>query len=223
MPALFLGLGRATVFSSDAKSRWAAAWIKWDGFDRLWTNIFRDLLPRAPESEATADFDRAASELVVDYRLSGNVPEPATTPDIFAIGPDNFRAPLKISKVAAGHYRARLNIGQNEGLFRVRPLEDSPAFPEVGFYRQEDEMLEYGNNEQLLRQVADATGGRFQPNARQAFDAGGRSTSTTMDLWPVLLGLAVFLNLAELVIRKSKGLLESFRRRPVTQGEALEA
>ena len=37
------GLGRATVFTSDAKSRWAASWVTWPGFDRLWTNIFRDL------------------------------------------------------------------------------------------------------------------------------------------------------------------------------------
>jgi hypothetical protein len=44
-----------------------------------------------------------------------------------------------------------------------------------------------------------------------------------MDLWPALLGVAVVLNLAELVMRKSKGLLESFRRRPMEQREALEA
>jgi Ca-activated chloride channel homolog len=208
------GLGRAAVFTSDAKNRWAANWVTWPGFDRLWANIFRDLLPHAPESEATADFDRAASELVVDYRLSANVPEPATIPDIFAIGPNDFRAPLQVSKIAAGHYRARLGIGQNQGLFRIRPLEDTLAFPEVGFYRQEDEMLEYGNNEQLLRQVAQATGGRFEPSPRQVFDSGGRSTSTTMDLWPALLALAVALNLAELVKRKSKGLLESLGLRP---------
>jgi hypothetical protein len=37
-----------------------------------------------------------------------------------------------------------------------------------------------------------------------------------MQLWPALLGLAVLLNLAELVMRKSKGLLESlgWRSRP---------
>ena len=202
------GLGRAAVFTSDAKNRWALNWVTWPGFDRLWANIFRDLLPHATASEATADFDRASNELVVDYHLSASVPEPAAVPDIFAIGPENFRATLKVSKVAAGHFRARVAIGQNQGLFRVRPLADSPAFPEVGFYRQEDEMLEYGNNEQLLRQVASATGGRFQPTPRQVFDPG-RSTSSTMDLWPALLALALLLNLAELVMRKSKGLMES--------------
>ena len=208
------GLGRAVVFTSDAKNRWASNWISWPGFDRLWANTFRDLLPHAQQSEASADFDRASGELIVDYHLSANVPEPETMPDIYVIGPNDFRAPMKVNKVAAAHYRGHLAIGQNQGLFRVRPLNDSAAFPEVGFYRPEDEMLEYGNNEQLLRQVASATGGRFQPMPRQVFDSNGRTTADRMNFWPLLLALAILLNLAELVMRKSKGLLESIRWRP---------
>jgi hypothetical protein len=148
--------------------------VEWPGFDRFWANIFHDLLPHAPESETLADFDPAAGDLVVDYRFSNNVEEPAAIPDIFVLGPGGFEAPLKVGKVAAGHYRGRLAIGSNQGLFRIRPLADSRAFPEVGFYRQEDEMTEYGNNQSLLRQIASATGGRFQPSPRQVFDAGGR-------------------------------------------------
>ncbi|HLI82563.1 MAG TPA: VWA domain-containing protein [Bryobacteraceae bacterium] len=208
------GLGRAAVFTSDAKNRWAANWVSWPGFDRLWANTFRDLLPHAQQSEVSADFDRATGELIVDYHLSANTPEPEAPPDIYVIGPNGFRAPVKVTKVAAAHYSGRLSIGQNQGLFRVRPLEDSAAFPEVGLYRPEDEMLDYGNNEQLLRQVASATGGRFEPKPKQVFDAGGRSTSATMHLWPLFLALAILLNLAELVMRKSKGLLELFGWRP---------
>ena len=74
------GLGRSAVFTSDAKNRWAVNWVDWPGFDRLWANIFRDLLPHAPESETAADFDRAGNELVVDYRLSHNVPDPDEDP-----------------------------------------------------------------------------------------------------------------------------------------------
>ena len=83
----------------------------------------------------------------------------------------------------------------------MRPVEDSRAFPEVGFYRQEDEMAEYGSNTELLRQIAAATGGRYNPAARQAFDAGNRSIKTTMEMWPGLLALAILLNLMELVMR----------------------
>jgi uncharacterized membrane protein len=200
------GLGRAAVFTSDAKNRWAKDWIGWPGFDRLWANIFRDLLPHAAQSETAADFDHASNELVVDYRLSRNVPDPSEIPDVYVMGPDGFQAPLKVSKVTAGHYRGRLHIGQQQGLFRVRPVADSRAFPEVGFYRREDELMGYGNNEPLLRQIATATGGRFNPGPRQIFEAGGRSVRSIMQLWPALLALAVVLNLAELVLRKWKGL-----------------
>ena len=59
-------------------------------------------------------------------------------------GPNGFQSPLKVTKMAAGHYHARAAIADRQGLFRVRPLAESRAFPlEVGFYRQEDELLEY--------------------------------------------------------------------------------
>jgi uncharacterized membrane protein len=212
------GLGRAVVFTSDAKNRWAMNWVAWPGFDKLWANIFRDLLPHAAPSETTADFDAATGELVVDYRLSRNVPEPDAAgqplPDVFAFGRNGFQAPLKLGKVAAGHYRGRLSLGPNQGLFRVRPLADLRAFPEVGFYRQEEEMRDYGHNDQLLRQIADATGGRFRPSTREVFDAAGRGNRAVMNLWPGLLALAVALNLVELLLRKWRGLVEFLRLRP---------
>ena len=62
-------------------------------------------------------------------------------------------------------------------------------------------------NEALLRQVAEFTGGRFQPDPKSVFDAGRRSIASSMQLWPGLLALAVALNLAELVMRKWKGVM----------------
>jgi hypothetical protein len=205
------GLGRAAVFTSDAKNRWAVEWVTWPGFDKLWANIFHDMLPHASQAESAADFDRATNELVVDYHLSRNVEE--RVPDIFVFGPNGLQKMLQVGQVAAGHYRGRVAIGQNQGLFRVRPLAESRVFPEVGFYRQEDELREYGNNEALLRQVAAATGGRFNPAPREVFDAGGRSIRSSMDIWPGLVALAIALNLAELIVRKWKGVVEGLRPR----------
>jgi hypothetical protein len=208
------GLGRSAVFTSDAKTRWAANWVTWAGFDRLWSNVFRDLLPHAQASEATAEYDRENNQLLVDYRLGRDVDEPAKIPDLFAFGPDGFQSPLKVNKIATRHYLGRISIGQRQGLFRVRPLAESRAFPEVGLYRQEDEMIESGSNEQLLRQVSSATGGRFNPGPKQVFDGAGRSVPATMELWPGLLALAVLLNVTELFLRKWKGLAETLHLRP---------
>ena len=205
------GLGRATVFTSDAKSRWAASWLTWSGFDRLWANIARDLLPRAQPSEARAEFDSSTEQLIVNYHLGPKVDEPAAVPAIYVLGPNGFRAPLEVTRITAGTYRGVIHIGRSQGLFRVRPLVESRAFPEIGFYRPEDEMTDHSCDEALLQQIAKSTGGRFNPAVNQIFDAGGRAVASSMELWPGLLALALLLNLAELVSRKWRGVIESFR------------
>ncbi len=197
------GLGRAVVFTSDAKSRWAADWVTWKGFDKLWTNTFRDLLPHAEAGEATAGFDSASGNLVVSYHLGANADDPEKPPEIFVLGPNGFRHPMPITKLGAKSYRGSIHIGDLQGLFRIRPLEESRAFPEVGFYQPEQELLDYGSNQFLMRSVAQFTGGRFNPAPRAVFDSGGRSQTSTLRLWPALLALAIALNIAELLMRKA--------------------
>jgi uncharacterized membrane protein/uncharacterized protein YegL len=198
------GLGRSVVFTSDAKSRWAADWVSWKGFDTFWTNVFRDLLPHSQTGEATAEYDSASGDLVVNYHLGRDTEEPRKLPAIFAIGPASFQKPVALTKLADGSFQGRVAIGQRQGLFRVRPLEESRAFPEVGFYRPEQELQDYGSNEFVLKEVAAFTGGRFNPNPRNVFDAAGRSIPSSMRLWPGLLALAILLNLVELLLRKAR-------------------
>jgi hypothetical protein len=96
----------------------------------------------------------------------------------------------------------------------VRPLAETRAFPEVGLYRQESELSDYGSNDILLKSIAQSTGGRFNPAIRQLFDNSGRSIDSTLRLWPGLLALALLLNLTELALRKWGGIVESFRKQP---------
>jgi Ca-activated chloride channel homolog len=202
------GLGRAAVFTSDAKTRWATDWVSWKGYDKFWTNLTRDLLPHARDNEASVEFDSASGALEVVYRLGPGVEEPAAIPAIFAVGTGGFQKPVDVKKIAGGTYRGRLRIGARQGLFRIRPVEDSRAFPEVGLYRPEAELTEYGSNPLLLKQVAEYTGGRFEPPAKDVFDPGNRSLNVMLSLWPGLLALAVGLNLAELLMRKWHGLFQ---------------
>lgn len=196
------GLGRTAVFSSDAKARWAEAWIGWPGYDRFWTNVLRDLLPHAQSGESTLTHDPANGQLIAEYRLASHVTEPAKLPALYVIGPDGFQKALEVKKAGDGFYRAVAPIGARQGLFRVRPLEESRAFPEIGIYLPEPELSTYGSNPQLLQQIAGYTGGLFNPAPGDVFNAGGRSVPSSLRLWPGLLGLAVLLNFAELAWRK---------------------
>ncbi len=217
------GLGRASIFTSDAKSRWAKRWVAWPGFDRFWANVFRDLLPRGQAAEATAEYDSANDEVVISYHLGRYVEEPGRIPGVYIFGPLGFERPVSLEKVAGGAFRGRVRIDHRQGLFRVRALVETPAFPEVGVYRQEKELTEYGSNERLLRQISQFTGGHFNPSPRQVFDAGGRTVASTLRLWPALLVLALLLNLAELILRKWRGLAETLRGHPAARPQATVA
>jgi Mg-chelatase subunit ChlD len=205
------GLGRSAVFASDAKSRWAADWMTWPGFDKFWTNVSRDLLNHADSTEASAQFDAANGDINVTYTLAEELPDPGVAPPIFVLGPDNFRKQIPVKRVAAHVYRGTLRVGSVRGLFRILPLKDSPTFPEVGLYRQTEELQDYGSNKTLLRQIATLTGGRINPSIESIFDTTGRAVSTVWQLWPALLGLAILLNVAELVARKWGGLKANFK------------
>ncbi len=206
------GLGRAAVFASDAKSRWADAWIGWPGFDKFWINVTRDLLRHTNMSEATAEFDQANGDMLVRYRLSSEMPEPTSVPAIYVLGPHGFHQAIEVKEVASRLYEGRLHIGPATGLFRVRPVNESAAFPEVGLYRQQPEFQDYGVNENLLKQISGFTDGRFNPALSEIFDSAGRSNSVEWQLWPAFLALALGLTIAELVARKWSGLTERFRR-----------
>jgi hypothetical protein len=120
---------------------------------------------------------------------------------------------MDVQRISPGNYRARVRIGTLEGLFRVRPLNESRTFPEVGLYRQESELSDYGSNRALLKSIAQSTGGRFNPASNRIFDSGGRHIDSTVRLWPGLLALIVLLNLIELTMRKWRGILEGFQGR----------
>lgn len=196
------GLGRATVFTSDAKSRWAENWISWPGFDRFWGNVLRDLLPHSATEDAGLAFDPTSRELEVTYRLGVGADPKLAAPALFVFGPNEFRQPVMAQRVAAGVYRGRIAIGDRTGLFRVRPAETTAQFPEVGFYRPEAEVTQYGNNPLLLSQIAKFSGGTAEPKYGDVFRGGGRQIETSLALWPLLIGLAILLNLVELFLRK---------------------
>ena len=207
------GLGRSAVFASDATARWATHWVDWPGFDLFWSNLASDLLPRVPAIEASTHHDPTTGDLVVEYHTAGRQPsaEQLVPDELYALGPDEFREVVPLERADASDFEARIPIGERFGLFRVRPAPGFDRFPEVAFYRNNSELEDTGSNPDLLRRIAQLTGGRFNPDPREVFEAGGRTVSSSIDLWPALLLAAILLNLVELAARK--GWVRRFRRR----------
>ncbi len=205
------GLGRTAVFTSDAKSRWASAWVAWPGFDRFWANLFHDLLPHTAPQAALAGYDAANGVLTAEYHLSENTTAPVKPPAVYVLGPDGFEQPLPLTQTGPASYSGEVAIGDRRGLFRIRPQEESTEFPEIGLYREEQEQREYGSNPGLLRGLSRFTGGRFEPSIAQVFDPAGRTYRSDLRCWPGLIALALLLNLTELILRKFPGIAATLR------------
>ena len=195
------GLGRSAVFASDAKDRWATNWVAWDGFDRFWANALRDILPRAAATATETAYDAASDEIVVRYSATRDPGAAADPPELYALGPQGYRRVARPKPTAEG-YEARFPAEGRYGLFRVRPAAVSREFPEAAHYRENSELSRYGSDADLLHSIAAATGGRANPAPEAVFDTGGRTVARWMDLWPLLLALAIVLNLVEVVARK---------------------
>jgi len=206
------GLGRAAVFTSDAKGRWAADWLKWEGYDKLWANTLRDLLPRSQSQETSIRFEDATKRLLVEYRT-----DPAkglkAAPELFLFGRDNYRLPVAAEMAAPGLFRVTAPTADRRGLFRIRPLQESVDFPEVGYYLDEAEINDYGNDERLLQEVATYTNGQFNPSPATVFDPGNVRFDAQTSIWPFLLGSAIVLQLIELFWRKGLPWLRERRAR----------
>ena len=202
------GLGRSAVFTSDAKSRWAEQWMSWKGFDKFWINVTRDLLSHNDQTEASAEFDSGSGDLVVNYRLAEKTIGPVTVPKIYVIGPKGFRKALPIERVTDRVYRGRLHQKPFPGLFRILPVNEDRMFPEIGVYAENREASDHGANEDLLRELASSTGGRFNPPPGELLMSSGRSLYVNWEIWPLFLSLGLGLSVAELVTRKWGGITQ---------------
>lgn len=145
------GLGRVAAFASDAQPRWAAAWIGWGGFPRLWSQLARDTMRQGAgmmggaEIKVSPAADPGAWRVVVDVEspegfaneLTGvvEVIDPSIKeekgPDGEVI--DNGRVrEVTLELSAPGRYEAVVrDIEAGQRLLKARLFDDSQSPPRL--------------------------------------------------------------------------------------------
>jgi hypothetical protein len=76
------------------------------------------------------------------------------------------------------------------------------ALPEVGFYRDSDELRPQPVSMALLSEISHVTGGVVNPSIEQLLDDRGSVVRQRIPMWPYLIVLALLLNFAELALRR---------------------
>ncbi len=207
------GLGKAVVFTSDVKNRWASKWLEWPGYGKLWAQVTRDVMRRESGEQLDFRVDREGGEAVVslsaltpDGRFRGDL-----APRVRMTGPDGKSAVLPLPRTGAALYQARVPLQAGKAPARFELL-DSPglvpavvarAGPREIYYARSDEYRSFPPNMGLLKALAEQTGGKVAPEAAELFARNGDDSRRSHALWP-WLGLAALLAyLADVFVRRA--------------------
>jgi uncharacterized membrane protein len=191
------GLGRVGVFTSDAH-KWAAEWVAWPGYSRLWTQFARQIA--RPPSERGTELALSVEGDALRIRL--DAADDAGTPlDLLDVagkvyGPTGAPADIRLSQTAPGVYEASVPAAQGGGyVVTLTPRRGTKTLaPVVGGITRPpgEEYRRLESDDALLRQIAVATGGRVleltAPTPGVLFDRQGlKPGSVRTPLWHGLM------------------------------------
>ncbi len=198
------GLGRATAWTSDAGTRWAAPWTRWDASVAFWTALVKDTFGSgggALDASATVSGDR----LRLSVETPPGLPAGATaTARVSGPAGETSEIPLERTEkgfaadapaTSAGTYAIGVEVtapGAAGGT--ARALATQSYAPE---YRPGPP------DAPLLARLAALTGGRADVAAERTFDAEGlRPGRVRHQLAGILLVLAALLWPCDIAIRR---------------------
>ena len=205
------GLGKSIMFASDVKNRWAAGWLEWQDYGKLWAQLVRDTM-RTGGSEAV-DFSlrRDGSDAVIRLALlteDGQFRNDLS-PQVGVTRGEEGDELVPLRQVGTGAYQARVSFGaapmlsavvrvgggiQNDTVDRAGVRTIFSGFP--------DEYRSLPPNLGLLKTIADETGGKVAPSIEEIFDTQGDAGQRTSALWPWLALAALIAYLMDILLRR---------------------
>ena len=159
-----VGIGRTAVFTSDYKDRWGLAWTSWDGAERLFGQLARDLSRRADNPRVRVEADTLGGEL----RLRASVLDEHGHAENFrriearVAGPDGFSATLPLEAAGAGAYAGSLPLSR-PGAYVVTAVDEQTneaLGTTAAALSAGEELRPSGSDRGLLRQLTRITGGK---------------------------------------------------------------
>jgi Ca-activated chloride channel homolog len=198
------GLGHVVAWSSDAGSRWASRWLRWDGYTRQWTQAARFALrtKAGDETAVEVDFAGGAAQLRVARRddhglslhesgLHAHVRDAETTRELALVSdePGMWQARLSVEP-GRSH---TVEVVDDEG--EVLATHTFAAPPSV---ERRHRTADVG----YLRTLTERTGGSFEPQETITPPAVAAVTTGVHRLWPLLLVLALLLMPLDAALRR---------------------
>jgi uncharacterized membrane protein len=208
------GLGRAVLFTSDVKNRWAADWLQWDGYGKFWSQLVRDTMRRDTGEQVGFSVVREGDEARIRLRVmtEQGAWRNSLAPRVRATLPGGALQELALRQVGPGHYAAALPVATAGNRPYTFELVGGPGVPRdivrrAGtrqlFYPYPDEYRSYPPNLELLQAIAQQTGGKLGAGVSEIFDPQDDRGASRTSLWPWLAAAALVLYLLDILVRRA--------------------
>jgi len=195
------GKGVAAAFTRDAKR-----WTSWSGYANFWKRLVRHTARRPAPSRLDVQMRRSREDVVVTLdALDGDLRYAnKARVSIELVKPR--QESLDARQVAPGRYQTQFAV-ESDGEYQVEAsFEDGSQEPlrerAFIFVDYPDELSLKSTDEVLLKSVAAATGGTYQPEPAAVFAPDGRTVDRRTSLWYWLVLTATLLLVVDVGLRR---------------------
>jgi len=209
------GIGKTTVFTSDAKNRWATAWVtSRTFFPKFWAQVVRETMRRKDETffEMSATLDHGRGHVTVDAIdddddfINGLISTVKVTPpkgepfmiDLEQSAPGLYEGDFELSTFGP-YYLEAVHSTQGENGNAGDKVAESRA---TLSYPYPAEYFALEPNLSLVDKATELTGGNSKPTAEVLFDPEGSKVKFQKPLWQYFLWPALFLILLDVMFRR---------------------
>ncbi|MDE0959264.1 MAG: glutamine amidotransferase [Planctomycetota bacterium] len=202
------GIGKTAAFMSDARARWSEQWQGWSGNSTFWTQLVRSISRELEEGvlEISHSIEGDSAQLIVDAIDPDGRFLDGMELECTLISPDQSERKIVVNQVAPGRYIGKFDAAQ-EGSYLIHVNHDDgqghiggqTKSISVG-YPAEFRVLQ--SNEELLKRIAEASGGRILTDADDLLDRSLPQRKDRSPLWHPLAIVGLFLFFFDIVTRR---------------------
>lgn len=191
-----VGVGRSAVFTSDYKDRWGQSWTSWDGAEKLFGQVARDLARRPDNPRVRLEADTTGGELRLRASVTDSHGRSESLRRLLAkvTAPDGTSSTVPLDAVGAGLYSATISANR-PGAYVASLVDAQTERVEAttgAVLTLGDELRPTGTDRGILRRIAEQSGGKQRDTLAGIFNDRDAERFAYTPLGPLFLYLAAF-------------------------------
>ncbi|MDR3110963.1 MAG: VWA domain-containing protein [Planctomycetaceae bacterium] len=202
-------LGVTAAFSSDVKSRWAAEWLTWNDFAKLWSQVLRYTMKKIQTRGTNVELTQNDGRLQVTIDIVDDTENfiNNATGSITVIRPNLTQEQVELKAAAPGRYAADITtseLGSYNIRFEVKGgdklLLSQNRSVTIGHPK---ELNLTPTNEALLKNLSESTKAVYKPNPNQLLTQT-KTTHHPRPVWKYLLTIAAIMLVIDVLLGRIK-------------------